>query len=145
MTIPGKEIHSQEFLQQMQSLRDLVYQQNVNFENLLNDRSKEKQEVISVAMGKLKKREKTKQELGILSFLLFHFCIIILKMRNISLLIFILILLEMEAESGQVLDDSEEEVKLKKEKSKKVKSSDGGDDKKSEKRGFVKATSPRTK
>lgn len=52
----------------MQSLRDLVYQQNLNFERLLNDRSKEKQEVISVAMGKLKKREKTKQELGILLF-----------------------------------------------------------------------------
>jgi len=143
VVVPGNEIHSKEFLQQMQELRDLVYKQNVHFENLLNDRSKEKQEVISVAMGKLKKRDKTKQEL------------------------------EMEAESGQVLDDSEEEVQPGKEKStkskskkpsekssssastaspakipeldlKKQKESDG--DKKADKpRGFVKATSPRGK
>jgi hypothetical protein len=63
--VPGDEISKLEFLDQMRSLKELVIRQNINFEYLLNDRKKEKQEVISVAMGKLKKREKTKQELGI--------------------------------------------------------------------------------
>lgn len=71
--MPGDEISKQEFLEQMRSLKELVIRQNINFEYLLNDRKKEKQEVISVAMGKLKKREKTKQELGT-PVLLVGFC-----------------------------------------------------------------------
>jgi len=62
VNVPEDDIHKKEFLEQMKTLKELVVRQNINFEKLLNDRKKEKQEVISVAMGKLKKREKTKQE-----------------------------------------------------------------------------------
>jgi len=78
ITIPGNEINDLTLTEQLQSLSKLVKHQNVNFEKLLDDRSKEKQEVISVAMGKLKKREKTKQER------------------------------EIEAETGQLVDSEEE-------------------------------------
>jgi len=122
--IPGDEINDLEFMPQMQNLRNLVVRQNINFEKVLIDRSKEKQEVISVAMGKLKKREKTKQEK------------------------------EAEIESGQVLEDSDEEPIIKKSTAK-TPSSEGVeipkvnitkiDTTKQEKKGFVKATSPRAR
>jgi len=58
--LPSADINNLEFIAQMQELTHFVAIENINFEKLLIDRSKEKQEILSVAMGKLKKREKNK-------------------------------------------------------------------------------------
>jgi len=116
--IPSDDMNNKEFLAQMQILKGLVVLQNNHFEDLLADRKKEKQEVISVAMGKLKKREKTKQEK------------------------------EIEAETGQAVDDSDDEPAVeKKSEALKVDLSASKDNDKTEKKkgGFVKASSPRSK
>jgi len=56
-------VKSLEYMEQLKSLSTLLNFQNRSFDLLLYSRSKEKQEVLSVELGKLKKREMTKAEL----------------------------------------------------------------------------------
>jgi len=58
-----EEVKSQKYNKQVQILSTLVDAQNKNMDKLLDDRTIEAKEVVSVAVGKLKKRVKTKGEM----------------------------------------------------------------------------------
>jgi hypothetical protein len=56
------EVLKTKYLDQIKTLSNIVVDQNKKFDILLDERVNEQQEVISVALGKLKRRMKTKQE-----------------------------------------------------------------------------------
>jgi len=55
-------IKGEQYMQQLKVLSKLLNEQNRSLDALLQNRGKEKQEVLSVELGKLKKRDRTKAE-----------------------------------------------------------------------------------
>jgi len=58
-----EEVKQQKYDKQVQTISKLVDAQNKNMDKLLDERMVEAKEVVSVAVGKLKKRERTKGEI----------------------------------------------------------------------------------